>query len=76
MRVGTDEADAVAVVNDKGDVVEEGNGAETFGDVLRDQDRRHVFSLWGRGGGGPLPMLLTSLVGSAEQNPLALLVGI
>ena len=45
--VGTDEADAIAIVNRKGDVVEERNGAEAFGDVLRDQDRRHLFSLWG-----------------------------
>jgi hypothetical protein len=47
MRVGTDEADAVAVVDGEGEVVEEWIGAEAFGDVLRDQDRRHVSSLWG-----------------------------
>jgi len=35
--VGADEADAVAVVDGKGDVVEERIGAEAFGDVLRDQ---------------------------------------
>ena len=45
--VGTDEADAIAVVHGEGDVVEERIGAEAFGDVLRDQDRRHVSSLWG-----------------------------
>ena len=45
--VGTDEADAVAVVNGEGDVVEERECAEAFGDVLGDEDRRHVFSLWG-----------------------------
>jgi hypothetical protein len=36
-------------VDRKGDVVEEGDGAEAFGDVLRDQDRRHGFSLRGAG---------------------------
>ena len=45
--VRTDEADAIAVVDCAGDVVEERSSAEAFGDILRDQDRRHIFSLRG-----------------------------
>jgi hypothetical protein len=37
-------------VNRERDAVEEGNGAEAFGDVLGDQDRRHGFSLRGEVG--------------------------
>ena len=47
--VGTDEADAIPVVDGEGEVIEQGSGAEAFGDVLRDEDRRHVFSLGERG---------------------------
>ena len=43
--VRTNEADAIAVVDCAGDVVEERSSAEAFGDILRDQDRRHVSSL-------------------------------
>ncbi len=46
--VRTDEADAIAVVDGAGDVVEERSSAEAFGDVLRDQDRRHISSLRAR----------------------------
>ena len=47
--VGTDKADAVTVVDGKGNVIEERMSAEAFGDVLRDQDRRHVLSLRSHG---------------------------
>ena len=46
--VRADEADAVAIVNGEGDVLEERSGAEAFGDILRNQDRRHILSLRGR----------------------------
>src|ERR1039458_5942664 len=45
--VRTDEPDAVAVVDGAGDVVEQRYSAEAFGDILRDQDRRHTLSLRG-----------------------------
>jgi hypothetical protein len=46
--VWADEADAIAVVNCAGDVVKERNGPEALGDILRNQDRWHSFSLPGR----------------------------
>ncbi len=45
--VRTDEADAIAVMDCAGDVVEKRSSAEAFGDILRDQDRRHTLSLRG-----------------------------
>src|ERR1039458_8944792 len=46
--VGANEADAIAVMDCAGDVVKEGSSAEAFGDILCDQDRRHIPSLRGR----------------------------
>lgn len=43
--VWTDEADAIAIVDCAGDAVEKRSSAEALGDFLRDQDRRHTFSL-------------------------------
>jgi len=43
--VRTDKAYAISVVDCAGNVVEERSDAEAFGDILRDQDRRHIFSL-------------------------------
>jgi hypothetical protein len=45
--VRSDEAYAIAVMDGAGNVFEERNGAEAFGDTLRDQDRRLTLSLRG-----------------------------
>ena len=46
--IGPDQADTVAIVDGERDTVEERIGAEALGDILRDQNRRHVSSLRGR----------------------------
>ena len=46
--VGADQANAIAVLDGKGNLVEQRKSAEAFSDVLRNQNRRHVLSLLSR----------------------------
>jgi hypothetical protein len=48
-------------VDGTGDAVEERRSAEAFGDILRNQDRRHTFSLRGSALRSASPALLQEL---------------